>query len=241
MIVKNEFKLALQAVKIASKYILQKFKQKNFITTEKSPDDYVTEVDLEAQKIIKEVLSAKSNYPIIGEENLFSHYGQDIVWVIDPLDGTVNFINNIPIFACAVSLINLKDFTAYVGVINLPFYKLTYSAYYQGGAFLNDKKLLISHNHQVNIAVVRNRKGTKLAAAELKNITHFRNFGSASYELTMLAEQKINLYYDDATAVWDFAAGKAIIEELGIKMTVEPYNSQDLILSKYKVKAKLNS
>lgn len=239
MIIENEYNIALKAVNKASTYILAQFNQRDFACIEKLPNDFVTDADLTAQQIIREILSSESSYPIIGEENLFDHQNQNIVWAIDPIDGTVNFINNIPIFACAVSLINLKDFTSYVGVINLPFYQKTISAYNGGGAFLNGNKIELKPNNHVSIAVMRNRRGSKLTNSELKNITHFRNFGSASYEFTMLAEQKINLYYDDSTCLWDFAAGKAIIKEIGGKVDVFPYDRDNLILSKYKVKASL--
>ena len=235
---RQEYDVALKAVQVAESYILSEYKNRSFQTSEKSPKDFVTEADLKAQEMIVDILTKNSNYPIIAEENIRDANSDGLAWVIDPIDGTMNFINNIPMFASVVGLIDMRDFTSHIGIISLPFFKETYSALKGEGTFLNGDRLVPDKNN-IDLAVVRDRGDNAEVRKEAEEIGHIRNHGCAAYELTMLAHHKICLYYDDATFLWDFAAAKAIIEGVGGVMKVTPHDSNDLINTKYAIYAKV--
>ena len=224
MNLKKEKIVALQAAKTASKILLHYFGKKEFVR-EKSNKTLVAEGDLESNKAIIKII--KKNFPthsILSEETGFEDNKSDFKWVIDPLDGTHNFLHKIPIFGISIAL-EYKNETV-LGVMHFPVLCMTAVAEKNKGAFLNRKKLKVSDKKILDHAFVlvdysystRNQMAKILRSFSKKSVD-IRNFGAAVYNLLMIASGKAEGYIILSTNEWDVAAGFLIIEEAGGKIT----------------------
>ena len=215
---------ALQAAKQAGK-ILLKFYGKKEKAKEKSNKSLVSKADLESNKAIIKII--KKNFPehsILSEETGFEDNKSDYKWVIDPLDGTHNFLHRIPIFGTSIALEYKNDMI--LGVLNFPLLKQTAFAEKGKGAFLNGKRISVSAKSMLGYSFIsvdygqydRKRRLKMLEGFGNQNID-FRSFGSAVYELLLVACGKSDAYIITSTNEWDVAAGILIIEEAGGKVT----------------------
>ena len=164
----------------------------------KSHNDFVTEVDKAAEDaIIGTILEAYPGHGILAEESGREHGARhsDYVWIIDPLDGTTNFLHGIPQFAISIGL--LREDTVIAGVIYNPANDELYIAERGKGAFLNDQRLRVAGRRQLNECVVAcglphiGRGNHQLALQELaalqSKVAGFRRFGAASLDLAFVA------------------------------------------------------
>ena len=224
MNLKKEKIVALQAAKTASKIILHYFGKKEDIKV-KSNKSLVGVADLEANKaIIKTIKKNFPNHSILSEETGFEDNKSDYKWVIDPLDGTHNFLHGIPIFGTSIALEYKNEII--LGVLHFPILRLTAVAEKNKGAFLNGKKIKVSNKKNLDHSFIlfeysyANRKEKIGFLEKLNNKTiDVRNFGSAVYNLMLVACGKCDAYVILATHEWDVAAGFLIIGEAGGKVT----------------------
>ena len=220
----QEKRAILQAAKQATKALL-KYYGKSEKAKEKSNNRLVSKADLEANKII--IKTIKKNFPshsILSEETGFEGKKSDYKWVIDPLDGTHNFLHGIPIFGASIALEYRNK--PVLGVLNFP--KLNILAYAEKGkgAFVNGKRARVSNKGELDYSFIsadygqydRKRRLKMLENFGSKNID-FRSFGSAVYELLLVACGKSDAYIITSTNEWDVAAGILLIEEAGGKVT----------------------
>src|SRR6056297_3496811 len=138
-------KTALKAAKKAGQYILKNFHQvkKKDIKTKDNFAGLATKIDKTAEKIIKKIIIEKyPDHNILGEESGQSHKNSDYTWVIDPLDGTHNYLMGNPLFCTAIALTYKNE--VILGVIYAPYLKELYWAEKGKGAYLNDKKIKVS-------------------------------------------------------------------------------------------------
>lgn len=215
---------ALLASNQASKVLLQYFGKNESIKL-KSNKTLVGKADLESNKVI--INTIKKYYPnhsILSEETGFENNKSEYKWVIDPIDGTHNFIRGIPIFGTSIAL-EYKN-KIILGVLHFPLLRITVIAEKNKGAFLNGQKIKVSNKKTLEHSFIllefayANRKQKIDFLEKLSHKTiDIRNFGCAIYNLKLVASGKCDGYVILTTNEWDVAAGFLIVEEAGGKIT----------------------
>lgn len=222
-IVEDIKKLAIEV----GKYQVSKFRSVDLLKDSKSTEiDLVTEVDKESEKRI--VTKLKELFPthgILGEEGSDIEGEGGYRWVIDPLDGTVNYASGIPVFAVSIAL--EYQGKSILGVVHCPYINETFWGTKDGGAFLNGKPISVGTRTKLVEAVV----GTgfpydRATAGEEKNNSNYfrhlmprvrgvRRIGAAAYDLCLVACGILDGYWEMFLKPWDMAAAQIIIEEAG--------------------------
>ena len=191
--------------------------------TKSSPIDVVTEMDIAAEKLITGFLSERRPEDgFLGEEGASTAGTSGVRWVIDPLDGTVNYLYGLPTWA--VSIAAERDGEAVVGVVGAPMRGETYRAVLGGGAFANDKPVrcrpaapldqsLVSTGFNY-VATVRSHQAD-VAQRLIPRLRDIRRSGSAAVDLCDVAAGRLDGYYERGLHPWDLAAGDLIAREAG--------------------------
>lgn len=191
----------------------------------KGPANFVTAADRRAEAILREELStARPGYGFLGEES-GHHEGTDKThtWVVDPLDGTSNFMHGIPHFAISIGL--EREGTVVAGLIYNPVNDDLFTAERGKGAFLNDTRLRVAGRRRLADAVIAcglphlGRGDLALGAREIAavqpQVAGLRRFGAASLDLAWVAAGRLDAYWEHNLAPWDIAAGLIIVREAG--------------------------
>lgn len=199
----------------------------------------VTQTDRDAEAVILATLRAGSPYPILSEEAGGTRPDGPL-WVVDPLDGTTNFSRGIPMCAVAISL--LRGPRVELGVIHRPISGATSWAERGAGAWCDGRRLRVSTVSDPDLAVLylthgypaadRQRYGTALARFARRS--YARTFGSTAYELTMVAAGRGDGWICSGDELWDFAAGIALVEEAGGRVSDwrgRPWDGHGLFLA----------
>jgi myo-inositol-1(or 4)-monophosphatase len=192
----------------------------------KGPGDFVSTADKKAEEILyKELKKARPSYGFIMEEGGEVPGEDDYTWIIDPLDGTSNFLHAIPHFAISIGL--QKDHEIIAGVIYDPIKDEIFYAEKGGGAFLNERRLRVSARHNLQEALLAT--GIPFAAHNQGERSQFqttiervmplvagiRRFGSASLDLAYVAAGRFEGYWERSIMPWDIAAGIVLVREAG--------------------------
>lgn len=223
-----ELDVAIQAVIKAGDVILEIY-HKDYKTSTKNDDSPVTDADLKSNDVIKEILSRHTEHQILSEEeedDQPSRLSKDIIWVVDPLDGTSDFIDKTGEFTVMISLIRNKE--PIIGVIGWPTEKTLFVAQKRGGAFrYSDKKwekitvTKVSEMSQCRAVGSRHHLSDKekLFIKRL-NIKDFQSIGS-SLKVGKISSGEAEVYLTTTNKMkeWDSAASHCIISEAGGKMT----------------------
>ncbi len=222
--IEDRREIAVKAAKAAGKILIDNFRKPLKVKSKKDKS-LVTEIDLTAERKIVELI--KEKYPqdnILSEESKFKTSDSDFRWIIDPLDGTHNYIHRIELFGTSIAM-EFKN-EVILGVIYLPLTDKLYLAQKNKGAYLNDKKISVSRRKLKNATMVYDssiRYNKKPILGTLEKIAdrvfNIRMFGSSVYHLSYIAEGRIDLDIEFNDKVWDFAAGLLLIEEAGGKAT----------------------
>jgi myo-inositol-1(or 4)-monophosphatase len=191
----------------------------------KGPANFVTAADHRSEEILRQELGrARPNYSFLGEEGGRSE-GSDKThtWVVDPLDGTTNFLHGIPQFAISIGLV--REGAVVAGVIYNPATDELFTAERGKGAFLNDRRLRVAARRGLADAVVacglphlgRGDLGRFRAefAAVQGQVAGLRRFGAAALDLAWTAAGRLDLYWERNLAAWDLAAGVILVREAG--------------------------
>jgi myo-inositol-1(or 4)-monophosphatase len=191
----------------------------------KGPGDFVSTADLKAERTLKaELTRARPGYGLLFEEGGASE-GSDKRhrWIVDPLDGTTNFLHGIPHFAISIGLERDNEIVA--GVVYEPTRDELYWAEKGAGAFLNDRRLRVSARRQLTEAVVgtgmpfRDRGDKALYAASLASVmtatSGVRRFGAAALDLAYVAAGRLDGFWEFGLSPWDIAAGMLLVREAG--------------------------
>jgi len=219
-------KTAILAAQKAGDYLLKNFgKVKKII--KKGDRNLATEIDLTAEKIIVDILKKKfPTHQILSEETEKDLIGkEEFLWIIDPLDGTHNYIHKIEIFGVSIAL-SYKD-EIILGVIYLPFTKELYWAQKNKGSFLNRKRIKVSQVKILKKASVSFDSAIRIDKDRIlkvlgrisESVFNIRMFGSSARVLSYLASGKLDIAIEFSDYAWDCAAGKILIEEAGGKFT----------------------
>jgi len=192
---------------------------------QKAKAQLVSNADLEAEQIIiQHIRKYFPSHSILSEETPHLN-NSEYCWIIDPLDGTHNFIRKIPIFGISIAL-QYKD-EVILGVLYFPLDKRLYWAEKQKGAYLNGKRIHVSKNSVLSQATCvydsSIRYNPEIMGEVLKKVSRYvfniRMLGSTAEHLALLAEGKIDLDIEFNDKVWDFAAGALLVKEAGGEFT----------------------
>jgi myo-inositol-1(or 4)-monophosphatase len=224
---KNPLEVAIQAAKGAGEILLSNFGSTKQIK-HKSQGNLVTEVDLLSEKFIIELL--KGEYPdccsILSEESNSSAPITDCTWVVDPLDGTNNYVFGIPFFCVNVALVKGEDIL--LGVTYDPLRGELFRTESGRGAYLNDSPIQVSKESLLREAVIgfdlgySQERGKEMldVANKLWGQVHcVRLLGSSALGLAYVACGRISLYYHRYLFPWDIASGLLLVREAGGKVT----------------------
>jgi len=212
-------KLAIESGRILKKGIAGKIK-----VTYKGRINPVTEFDLKAERhIIAQIKKKFPAHSILAEEGQGSKTASEYTWVIDPLDGTVNYSHNFPVYAVSIAL--CKNFVPIAGFVCDPERDELFWAVKGNGAFLNKKKIKVSTKRKLvrsllstgfayNIQTAR-RNNLGMYARMSKKAQGVRRSGSAALDLSWVACGRLDGYWEYYLAPWDMAAGVLIVTEAG--------------------------
>lgn len=190
-----------------------------------NPRDLVTKADLQIERIIrKNILKAFPKSKIIGEEYQHSKVGpNDLVWLIDPIDGTTNFIQGLS--NCGISIALWQGQQPLLGIVYNPVTGQLFSAQKNKGAKLNGKKIRVTNTAKIDSAyggfgwgrdIAWGVKNFPLVLPKLRKI---RTLGSTAMELCKIAEGIYDFHIQGRIKIWDFAAAAIILTEAGGKIT----------------------
>lgn len=190
----------------------------------KSANSFVSYVDKTAEKIIVERLEKLlPTAEFITEEDTVENSLHELVWIVDPLDGTTNFLQGIPHFSVSIALRQGDDYL--LGVVVDVMQNEVYHAYKNGGAFCNHQPITTSQTATMDKAVIATGfpyyRAEKLPTlinmldAFLHEARGIRRLGSAALDLTYVACGKMDIFYETTLNVWDIAAGIILVREAG--------------------------
>ncbi len=222
----KELEVAIQAALEAGK-ILEKYFETEILKEFKEDKSIVTLADKESEEIIKKIiLNFFPDHSILGEETGMTKNGAEYVWHIDPVDGTRNFSNGIPLFAVSIALVHKGE--VILGVVYNPVTHSIFHASRGEGAYLNDKKIFVSkddRNHAI-VTVCSSQKNTdKRLDKELlyflpENLVRtVRDLGCTALELAYVARGGLEANIQIGLNTYDFAAGTLLVQEAGGKIT----------------------
>lgn len=197
---------------------------------EKAYAGLVSEADLESEKIITSHLQAAlPGVGVLGEEEAFMrdaqgrHHPKESTWIVDPLDGTTNYIYRFPIFCSSIALQWKGQLV--VGVVDVPMLNRTYSSVVGGGAFVNGERMKVSERDQIKnsfLATGFYPDDKVLLSEQLRIFTDLiseargiRRAGSAAYDLCLVAEGVFDAFWETNLRAWDTAAGTLFVRESG--------------------------
>lgn len=215
--------VAIHAAKQAGELVLKYFKNQPKVSY-KADGSPVTRADLEAEKLIRKIIHRKfPDHGIIGEELPEFKSKSKYTWVIDPIDGTRDFIRSIPFWATYVAL--LENNRPIIGIICLPVLGDLITALKGSGAFLNGKKVHVSKTRKLQEAYIShgqikrfvNINKEKQLIKIAKIVRASRNYGNFGFKL--LIEGKVDAVLEAYGAFHDFAATKIVAEEAGGKFS----------------------
>ena len=201
----------IKASEKASKILIRDFGEiEKLQVSKKGPADFVTNSDLKTEKIIiEELKKAKPNYSILSEENGFeNNKDKNNTWIIDPIDGTVNFLHGIPHFAISIALKSNDEIIS--GIIFDPIKNEIFYAEKNNGAFFNNHRIRVSKKSEINNCLFVT--GGKLVN-ELE--LPYRKSGCAALDLAYVAAGRYDGYFQKDLNLWDIAAGIILVEEAG--------------------------
>ena len=201
----------IKASEKASKILIRDFGEiEKLQVSKKGPSDFVTNSDLKAEKIIlDELIKARPNYSIISEENgIKINKDKNNTWIIDPIDGTINFLHGIPHFAISIALKSKDEIVS--GLIFDPIKNEMFFAEKNNGAFFNNQRIRVSKKNQINDCLFA-------TGGKIKNEPDlpFRKSGSAALDMAYVAAGRYDGYFQHNLNLWDIAAGIILIKEAG--------------------------
>jgi myo-inositol-1(or 4)-monophosphatase len=218
--------LAIEEVALeAGNYIMSESERFDISSAEmKGTNDFVTHVDRGAEKLIVSKLSKLiPSAGFLAEEKTSEASGERYCWVVDPLDGTTNFIHGIHPYAVSIALTDGDEIVA--GVVHEASGRETFTAWKGGGAYLNGERIRVSEVPLMSGSLVAtgfpykdfSRLATYLECLSylLKNTTGVRRMGSASIDLAYVACGRFEIFFEYGLNPWDVAAGSLLVMEAG--------------------------
>ena len=221
-----QINLIIKACMKASRSLIRDFGEiENLQVSTKGPGDFVTSADKRTEKIlIEELQRAHPEYGIITEETgIINKSNVEKKWIIDPIDGTMNFLNGIPQFAISIAYEEKGEIIC--GVIFNPILNEMFVAEKGNGAYLNNSRIRVSNMKKIKDAllVTGGPKGNSKIKNKIfseyinvsNNVSNVRKFGSAALDMAYVACGRFDGYWQRELNYWDIAAGIIILKEAG--------------------------
>ena len=209
--ISSNLNIMIKAVEKASKSVIRDFGEvEKLQVSKKGPRDFVTKTDKHVEKILIEELSkTKKNYSFLSEEvGSIENKDKDNIWIIDPIDGTTNFLHGIPHFAICLALESKKEIIS--GLIYDPIKDEMFYAEKNKGAYLNNQRLRVSNKNLINECLFSsNHEGVKFSKLNM------RYSGCAALDLAYVASGRLDGFFHNKINIWDVAAGALLVEEAG--------------------------
>lgn len=193
--------------------------------SQKGPADFVSNADIKAEKVLREELSkARPGFGFLLEEGgTVKGTDPDHRWIIDPLDGTTNFLHGLPHFAISIGLEKNGEIIA--GVVYDPIKEEMFCAEKGGGAFLNDRRLRVSGRKNMHEALIGTGipfKGrgdgdrfNQQLSVMMRETAGVRRWGAAALDLAYVAAGRLDGFWEEGLSAWDLAAGLLLVRESG--------------------------
>ena len=206
--------IMIKACEKASKVLIRDFGElENLQVSKKGPSDFVTSCDKKVEKIIiEELLKHKKKYSILSEEEgLITNIDKNNTWIIDPIDGTNNFLHGIPHFCISIALRNRDEIIT--GLIFDPIKNEMFYAERNEGAYYNNHRIRVSKKINLSECLfASNQKGSEISKLNC------RVTGSAALDLAYVGSGRFDGYFQKNLNIWDLAAGILIVKEAGGKL-----------------------
>ena len=230
--------IMIKASQKASKALIRDFGEiEKLQVSVKGPSNFVSNADTKAEKIIiEELMKAKKNYSIISEEDGSKiNSDSENVWIIDPIDGTSNFLHGIPHFAISIALKSNNEIIS--GLIYDPIKDEMFYAEKNNGAFFNNQRIKVSKKKEIENCLFA-------TGGKEKVISDFitRKTGSAALDLAYVAAGRYDGYFQNNLNLWDVAAGIIIIKEAGgiiNEINLSNHNNIKIITSSSRINEKM--
>lgn len=215
-----ELKIAIEASKAAAE-VIKKYYQGNFQVEIKNDQTPVTEVDIQAEKIIKEIiLNAFPDHGFYGEETNRENYDSDFLWLVDPIDGTKGFVRGYPFFSTQIALMHKSQIV--LGVSNAPIFEEIIFAELGKGSWIDNHRTKVSKTSKIESSTISTGNLKSLALSEkwsnfgkiVSRIDRIRGYGDF-YHYHLLATGKIDAVIESDVNILDVAALSIIISESG--------------------------
>ena len=223
--ISSNLNIMIKAAEKASKSVIRDFGEiEKLQVSKKGPRDFVTKTDKYVEKILIEELSKiKKNYSFLSEEiGYIENKDKDNIWIIDPIDGTMNFLHGIPHFAISIALKSNGQIIS--GLIFDPIKDEMYYSEKNKGAYLNNQRLRVSKKSSLDDCLFSsNHEGVKFSNLNL------RYSGCASLDLAYVASGRLDGYFHNKINLWDIAAGVLMVEEAGgIVNNLNKFNTNNI-------------
>ena len=236
--------IMIKASEKASKSLIRDFGEVEKLQVSiKGPSDFVTNADLKAEKIIiEELTKSRKNYSIISEEG-GGQTNKDIenVWIIDPIDGTTNFMHGVPHFSISIALKSNNEIVS--GLIYDPIKDEMFYAEKNNGAYFNNQRIRVSKRKNLKDCLfASNGNETKLIKEENKANLAIRKSGSAALDMAYVAAGRYDGYFQKNVKLWDIASGLIIVKEAGGQVNdfdLNKVNDINIIASSTSISEKL--
>jgi myo-inositol-1(or 4)-monophosphatase len=216
----------VKACRLASKTIIRDFGEiENLQVSLKGPGDYVTACDKKVEKIlIEELQKARPTYSILSEEIGEIKNDKSFKWIIDPIDGTSNFLHGIPHFAISIGLEHNNEIIC--GIIYDPIKDEMFTAEKGNGSYINNQRMRVSSRSKLKDCMIftggpkHGSSDTELSIKEYNKISSkilvpIRKLGSASLDMAYVAAGRCDGFWSRNLNYWDIAAGIILVKEAG--------------------------
>ena len=217
--------IMIKAAEKASKILIRDFGElKKLQVSSKGPSDFVTSSDKKVEKIIiEELTKSRKKFSVLSEEiGELKNSDKDNYWIIDPIDGTVNFLHGIPHFAISIALKSNKEIVS--GLIFDPIKNEMFYAEKNNGAYFNNQRIRVSKKKNLNECLFAT--GSK---SENINSLNIRKTGCAALDMAYVGAGRYDGCFQKNLNIWDIAAGIIIIKEAGGKINDIDYSSSEVI------------
>ena len=206
--------IMIKAAEKASKILIRDFGElEKLQVSSKGPSDFVTNSDKKVEKIlIEELTKSRKKFSIISEEiGEVKNSDKDNYWIIDPIDGTSNFLHGIPHFAISIALKSNKEIVS--GLVFDPIKNEMFYGEKNNGAYFNNQRIRVSKKNNLDECLF----GTNIDGVKFTNL-NVRCSGSASLDLAYVSAGRLDGFFQKKLNIWDIAAGVLLIEEAGGKI-----------------------
>ena len=223
--ISSNLNVMIKAAEKASKSVIRDFGEvEKLQVSKKGPRDFVTKTDKNVEKILIEELSKiKKNYSFLSEEiGLIENKDKENMWIIDPIDGTTNFLHGIPHFAICIALKSKNEIIS--GLIFDPIKDEMFYAEKNKGAYLNNQRLKVSNKNTIDECLFSsNHEGIKFTNLSM------RYSGCAALDLAYVASGRLDGFFQNNINIWDVAAGSLLVQEAGgIVNDLDKFNPQNI-------------